>query len=261
MALLLIIALAIAIALSIKLRRRRRFTIKPPEFSEMRFADVKAPIINPGEPEPPQALMEQVCSCCKPSKYFKVLFQRPDSFKIIWEICKMTAVTESDTLCKALVYAFERQGQGLALIKQLISQEVDEAATPETLFRANSHATKAFKYYSKMIGLPYIFNTLAVLLQAMIRELEDAEEEKKAKEEEAGKDTTSIKLFSAQYEVDPDKIDDMGDTSINVLTLEFSCQKFIVQITRSAPRCPGFFFSRYLLTNFLQRVQATLCSH
>ncbi|KAH3756518.1 GTPase-activator protein for Ras family GTPase [Pelomyxa schiedti] len=223
-------AAVIAIILVRKVRARQRYTIKPPDFDEIKFSPVKEPMFFIPEQENfPVALMEQF------------LFGS-DNMKPIWDLCKLTAVTEADTVAKALVYASERRKQGLPLLTMLISNEVDEANSPEALFRANSFATKAFKYYSKMIGLPYVFKTLAVLLQGLIRDLEDTEEEQKRKDEEAGSgEVSSVKLFNAQYELDPDKIGDIEDASINVLTLEFSCQKFIVQITRSAPNCPGEF--------------------
>jgi len=54
----------------------------------------------------------------------------------------------------------------------LISKEVEESTEDaETLFRANSISTKAFKYYSKMVGLPYLFKTIAVLLQGILRDI------------------------------------------------------------------------------------------
>jgi neurofibromin 1 len=128
-----------------------------------------------------------------------------------------------------------------------------------------------------MIGLPYLFRTIAVLLQGMLRDLEGTpllfyfllcsffislffyfyfiqfiiifshffpsslhlslDQEAHTKQD----GDSDVKLFKVQYELDPEKIDETSDENINVLMLQLTCQKFLVQILRSSGDCPGEF--------------------
>lgn len=58
--------------------------------------------------------------------------------------------------------------EALDLILHLITEEVSRSAETNTLFRANSNATKCFKTYVKLVGLPYLFRTLAVLFEGIV---------------------------------------------------------------------------------------------
>jgi len=207
------------------LREKRKIVLVAPDFEKLCFVPVKDPDYPPEiSPRFDSGVIEQL------------IINDSIGIDVIWEVTKVMPLTDSDNFAKALVYAFARHDKALLLIKQFISREVDESVDgPDTLFRANSYATKAFKFYSKMIGLPYLFRTIAVLLQGMLRELEDQEENAKTENE------SDVKLFKVQYELDPEKMDESGDENINVLMLQLTCQKFLVQILRSSANCPGEF--------------------
>ena len=91
-----------------------------------------------------------------------------NEFKFAIDLLEHTSITESDNICLALIYAYEHNGTSLSLLLQLIKYEVATATSSETLFRSNSFATKCFKYYSRMIGLPYLFRALSPLLNKLI---------------------------------------------------------------------------------------------
>lgn len=207
------------------LKQKRKIVLVAPDFNKLRFVSIKNPEYPP-----------EISSKFDPLVIEQLIINDQVGMDVLWEVTKIMPMTESDNFAKALVYAFARYDKALTLIMYFIKREVDETVDgPETLFRANSYATKEFKFYSKMIGLPYLFRTIAVLLQGMLRDLEDQEEN--ARNENA----SDVKLFKVQYELDPDKMDDTGDENINVLMLQLTCQKFLVQILRSAPDCPGEF--------------------
>ena len=63
-------------------------------------------------------------------------------------------------MSKALVTLFEREQMCVPVIKELITQEVAASTHLSTLFRTNSFATKLFKTFSKIVGLPYVHETL-----------------------------------------------------------------------------------------------------
>eukprot|EP01107_Rhizomastix_libera_P015551 TRINITY_DN591_c0_g1_i2.p1 TRINITY_DN591_c0_g1~~TRINITY_DN591_c0_g1_i2.p1 ORF type:complete len:693 (-),score=124.54 TRINITY_DN591_c0_g1_i2:35-2089(-) len=204
-----------------QVQKKRRITLTAPDFNLIRFSTVKMPEFPP-EMNPDFS-----------DQNIENLLLADTNMNVIWNVCKHTPVTESDNLCKTLVYAYERHKLGLQFIMNLISKEVEESTEDaETLFRANSISTKAFKYYSKMVGLPYLFKTIAVLLQGILRDIA---------EQEGKKDDDDVQLFKVQYELDPEKVEESGDENINVLMLQLTCQKFLVQILRSSNDCPGEF--------------------
>jgi len=113
----------------------------------------------------------------------------------------------------------------------LIMCEIAESQKSTVLFRANSPATRAFKFYSKMYALPYLYKTLAILLQSLIRDVDDMEEEKGTTD---GEDVPMPRLAD-----DSSGDNACSDENINTLKLQLTCQKFFIQIQRSDKFCPG----------------------
>lgn len=79
-------------------------------------------------------------------------------------------ITEVDTVSCALVYAFERNGGALQLLLHLIDHEIATSRGTETLFRNNSIATKCFKVYARMVGLPYLYRVVYPLVNKLYKE-------------------------------------------------------------------------------------------
>jgi len=207
------------------LREKRKIVLVAPDFEKLCFVTVKSPDYPP-----------EISSHFDPGVIEQLIINDSIGMEVLWQVTKIMPLTDSDNFAKALVYAFARHDKALSLIMYFIKREVDETEDdPDTLFRANSYATKAFKFYSKMIGLQYLFRTIAVLLQGMLRDLEDQEENVKADKD------NDIVAINPTGEIDPSKIDETSDENINVLMLQLTCQKFLVQILRSAPNCPGEF--------------------
>lgn len=136
----------------------------------------------------------------------------------------------ADNMCKALVYAYINHGRGLELMLHLISEDIRHTSSETTLFRNNSPSSKAFKFYSKIVGIEYLFRSLAVLFAEL----------KKHRESNTDSDQSgdSVQLFESQLEVDPSKMAAESDGMLNTILLELMSQKFITQITRSAQHLP-----------------------
>eukprot|EP00004_Rigifila_ramosa_P015903 TRINITY_DN3730_c0_g1_i28.p1 TRINITY_DN3730_c0_g1~~TRINITY_DN3730_c0_g1_i28.p1 ORF type:complete len:278 (+),score=76.43 TRINITY_DN3730_c0_g1_i28:1092-1925(+) len=161
----------------------------------------------------------------------------------------VTPVTELDEIAKALVYVFEDATCNVAFQRYLVDCEVKIAELESTLFRANGLTSKIFKFYSKIVGLPYLFRTLALLLNEIV-DVANSEEQKKLRDTNEGKgargssvqlleiDTRAENLFSGDMEIDPSKMKGDQDAFTNMLALQLVCQKILVQIRRSVPRVP-----------------------
>lgn len=153
---------------------------------------------------------------------------RNSDWTTVDHLVKSMDITESENLCKALVYFFEQHKQGAALIMHLISKEVGDARDPEVMFRSNSASTKCFKFYSKIVGLQYLFQTLSVLFENILQEAADQTESHEG----------SVSLVTTNYEVNPSQMNDMVDEDLNAIGVRLIATKFFLQITRSIGKLP-----------------------
>jgi len=93
---------------------------------------------------------------------------------------------------------------------------VRNADSAGTLFRSNSMVSKMFKFYSRLIGLPYLYTTIGPELNELI-------------EEELG------------LEVDPEKMEEGTDLDEMRWTLMAQSQKILKTILASDVDCPPQF--------------------
>jgi len=73
----------------------------------------------------------------------------------------ITAPTEQDAVAKAFVNFYTFQQTASPAITVFAAQEIKTCTQENTIFRNNSMASRMFKFYSKILGVPYIFQTLA----------------------------------------------------------------------------------------------------
>eukprot|EP00727_Mastigamoeba_balamuthi_P011578 m51a1_g7042 hypothetical protein (1420) ;mRNA; f:113742-121077 len=227
---LLIAGLIVAALLMAKKRnaRRKRIYLESPEY-KMRFAPCKPPAKPPaGNAESFEQMIAMDCE---------------RGFPYALGLARTCQVTESDNLAKYVVYVYERHGASRQLLEALIRDEVETCEQQNVLFRGNSIATKAFKFYSKMVSLPYVYRTFGALLKEILQKEEDRRADDKDEERalREGK-LISMRLYNeAGYEVDPEKLDVADDSaalSLNVLQLCLTTQQFITQIFLSVPDMP-----------------------
>ena len=196
-------------------------------------------------------------------------------FALPFAILDVTQATEIDDVVKSLVYIIESHGQGAAFIKALISKDIKEkkasnTLTSATLFRDNSHASKAFKYYAKIIGLPYLFYIFGDAVYDLCTKdgsgaggagggdsgtisksgsmKKSGSLRRKGDDLELGQvvvrrtSTGQGMLFEeGNFEVDPNKMAEDDDILSNALFLQLKCQKLLVRLFRSSDIFPAEF--------------------
>jgi len=107
-----------------------------------------------------------------------------------------------------------------------------------------------FKYYSKIVGLPYLFHCLA----GNVYEICSTTDSEAAEEAATVKSTSSsnknlrnpdLKLdskvrhsYHIDVEVDPTKLDEEGDEDVNTYSLLLYCQRILSSIFKSSSYCP-----------------------
>eukprot|EP00178_Gracilaria_changii_P010544 TRINITY_DN30683_c0_g1_i1.p1 TRINITY_DN30683_c0_g1~~TRINITY_DN30683_c0_g1_i1.p1 ORF type:complete len:882 (-),score=130.54 TRINITY_DN30683_c0_g1_i1:64-2553(-) len=167
------------------------------------------------------------------SKLLELLINDPE-MKLALEIGELTQITEADSISKAMVIVFESSNKTLDMLKYYIEQEVLNVENPATLFRANSMVSKMFKFYSRLIGLPYLYKTI-------------------------GKTITQLNFENLGIEVDPEKMEEGEDLNEMRWTLLAQSQKILKHILNSSSDCPTQF--RYLCWQLKESVSERYDDH
>jgi len=162
-----------------------------------------------------------------------------DSLAISFAISSITQITEADKIAKAMIVVFQDNNKVLKLLEAFISEEVRTTESAGTLFRANSMVSKMFKFYSRLIGLPYLYVTIGPELGKLI-------------EEELG------------LEVDPEKMEEGRDLDEMRWALMSQSQKILKQILGSDVELPTQFrqlfnhISNCVKTRFPENMYTTI---
>jgi len=194
--------------------------LKPPNFVPLIFGAQLRPLIE--GPVPRLEVLE------------RLLLEGDMAF--VFALCDATAITEADKVCQALIYIFEERDRAIRLVNAFVTREIENSIRTSTLFRSNSFASKLFKHYSKLLGLPYLFQTLAF-------NVHDVCETYSGENDEQG-----------TIELDPTKQGQGDNAGLNKFTLLLSCQKTLVEITRSVDNLP--YNLRSIVAHVAQDVEA-----
>jgi len=242
--------LVLALVAFVFLRKRVTNGLKkpernPPDFEPLAFTPP------PGYPPLPQ---EKIV----PWYSFEQLLVS-NNFAFSYAILDITQSTEIEEICKSLVYIAASRGQATELIKALISKDLREKKesnnlNSNTLFRDNSHASKAFKHFAKIVALPYLFYIFGDLVYEMCESFGNNSEPPEDTRKKSSKSFISdvvVQRFSdrnksslldrGNVEMDPRRMQDEDDDLSNALYLQLRCQKLLVQILRSAQIFPPSF--------------------
>jgi hypothetical protein len=147
-----------------------------------------------------------------------------------------TPPTDQDKIARALCHVYEWHKKSVEYGVLFVTDEVSRNLEENTIFRNNSMASKWFKFYSKIIGIKYLFDHLA----RFVYELNKISEEKTGRTE----DTTGGKsLLTLEMEVDPSKFgnDAFTDSEANVYQLILACQKVFTAFRTSIGKIPPEF--------------------
>jgi len=73
----------------------------------------------------------------------------------------ITGSTEQDSIAKAYVHFYTFHGDCSRVLTIFAGDEITSCLQENTIFRNNSMSSRMFKFYSKIVGIPFLFNTLA----------------------------------------------------------------------------------------------------
>lgn len=155
--------------------------------------------------------------------------------------------TEQDSLAKGLVYVACAHGVATEMIKAIINAEVQACSLENQLFRSNSVASKMYKFYSRIVGVKYLYHCIA----RMVMELEVLGNRAMAAAGNNGKNASTnsgsqkgsgsgtVSILDVSLELDATKDggrDDDVDAETNRLQLQLICQKILTVISKKTLR-------------------------
>jgi hypothetical protein len=182
-----------------------------------------------------------------------------DNGRLTHAMLANTSTTDADKLCKAVMCIYEAHHQGFEVLEQRITHEVSVASDEGTLFRANSLAAKLFAAYVRMVALPYLWATLVTSVNSLNDNAAEAFGQEasttktvskrgrykrdKLDDDDNGEDSgsgTNLDVFSmtSSMEIDPHKMGDASDSTINTLELWLVAQKLFKCIVNSERAMP-----------------------
>ena len=157
--------------------------------------------------------------------------------------------TEEDLIAKSMLYVAQARGQSVGMINALVRGEIGRCKEENTIFRNNSVASKSFKFYSRVVGIPYLWKCMA----RVIYELEVLGNRTAKEQEKSTTDQHSTSLLRMTMEVDMDRYagESNGggggsaadvDAEVNSLQLKLTCQKlFSVLVKNGVSDIPAEF--------------------
>lgn len=228
--LLLLLCLVIAIAIVLYRRKARGaliFNVREPDYTLVAFGA-------PGEllyriPSDNYRLLEQVL--CSHNFNFQVA------------LAAVSPPTEEDIIAKSMLYVAQAHGISVGMINALVKGEIARCKEENTIFRSNSVASKTFKFYSRVVGIHYLWKCMA----RVIYELEVLGN--RANRDQKKEDNSSTSLLRMTMEVDMERYNDNNgsphndiDSEVNVLQLKLTCQKlFSVLVKNGVSDIPAEF--------------------
>jgi hypothetical protein len=150
---------------------------------------------------------------------------------IIFELFNQTKNPEKDELCEAIIRVFMKVGgeaELLQLLKKSVTLEVDSTEHPETLFRANSAASKLMKSYCTRTCQYFMQHSIGGMMDKIIAD-------------------------ATKFEIDPEKAAQRNeDVNVNTENVLKVTQQFVDAIVNSVKQTPRTYreYCRYL-SNFV----------
>jgi len=165
---------------------------------------------------------------------FRSLLQNP---QVCAALCKATSSTEADKFTGAMIYVNATNGHCIDMMMSLVDQEVESVPNTTQLFRGNSLATKAFRAYSRMFGLNYLWMTLS----RFMHELNHLSTKGKKKDDDGGQGEDAdkgVSILSTEFEVDPSKLAAGADEESQTYMLSQRARQLVLCIINSTQYLP-----------------------
>ncbi|XP_068678969.1 rasGAP-activating-like protein 1 isoform X1 [Montipora foliosa] len=154
---------------------------------------------------------------------------------------KLTPADQMTLACQ-LVRLFIGQGLVIQFLDYMILQEIRKSDNPPTLFRGNSLAAKCMEQFMKIVGMPYLSDTLKPVLDRIFEEHKYCELD--PSKVAVRRKSSTLRRLSLR------SVDDEQDRSLSVLTAYL--EAIMTSILSSVKACPRYM--RIAFRNIARRV-------
>jgi hypothetical protein len=203
-----VLLVIVAIIVLVFLRKRyRERKLTPPDYIKYAFsANTK--------------LIREVSDDKKPALDSLVPLLSENNYALGLAIADVTSGGEDDLLSRALVYSAYPNSFALDMIVKFIETEVGDSEVEGELFRASSLACKMYTVYSKVVGVQYLWRTLA----RSIHTLDDAGQAEDRRQHHGSSTTPpstgQVSMMDlGTLEVDPERLADKLEREVDQAVL------------------------------------------
>ncbi|CAN6633860.1 hypothetical protein TRVA0_014S01464 [Trichomonascus vanleenenianus] len=133
-------------------------------------------------------------------------------------LCDVCPPNEVDEFSIALLSVFDSRHQSLALVKEVVKREIENAESPVDILRRNCVATKLLSLFAKTKGVRYLERTLGPLLKNIIEKPEQY-----------------------VFEIEPEKLKDFQEFKDNLVNFERCLSELVDNLEREMYSIPSTF--------------------
>ena len=148
--------------------------------------------------------------------------------------------TEQEMLAKGLVFVAVYHDFAPEMIQTVIRAEVTACLEENTLFRSNSVASKMYKFYSRIVGIKYLYHCIArVIMELEVLGQKSIAADAKDPEDKEKDSANAVSLLNVTMELDTQMdfvTEGTIDTDTNLLQLQLICQKILTVLTKKTLR-------------------------
>jgi len=159
----------------------------------------------------------------------------------VMPIAAIVTPKNSEVFCKSLVYFYLYHDHQtlLSVMKTFLTMEIkrSNADTAGSLFRENSFTNKMFVIFAKVIGLKYLWDTLALPVNELVRK---HDEENKERQSSNTKSIMSASLELERNDLEAAELDEQ-DLAANTYLLLLTLTNMFSRICKSEAQIPKSF--------------------
>ncbi|XP_070204929.1 rasGAP-activating-like protein 1 [Littorina saxatilis] len=101
--------------------------------------------------------------------------KNPELGSLLWDLLEQERMMELSHMAAALVRFYLAKDTVIEFLDRLVQRDVDRTDDPNTIFRGNTLGTKSVDQYMKILGVPYLQETLQPVVERIFNEKKTVE--------------------------------------------------------------------------------------
>lgn len=152
-------------------------------------------------------------------------YKMPGVGSLVWDLLERERIMELGHMAGALVRFYMAKEVVIEYLDKLVQRDLDKTDDPNTVFRGNSLGTKSVDQFMKILGTPYLQETLQPVIERIFNEKKTVE-----------LDPSRVNSVRRRHSLHRESEESFIHTSMEAL--ESYMTDVIDSITKSVPACP-----------------------